>query len=190
MPSRRLLARVSCLAVSFALTVAAACGLARLGLPSGQAAAGFSLTSPDMPAGQRMPQAFTCDGSNTSPALRWGEPPPGTKALALLMVDPDAPGGTFVHWLAYNLPPLVRELKRGASLRSMPPGSREGRNGFGRLGYAGPCPPPGQVHRYVFRLYALDAPLQLPDPADLSAFASASSGHIVAEARLEVVYGR
>lgn len=125
----------------------------------------------------------TCDGRNVSPALRWSAPPAGTRSFALLMDDPDAPGGTFTHWLAWGIPGRARSLPAGR------PAPREGRNDAGRVGYLGPCPPSG-VHRYVFRLYALRAPLPLRSGASKAEFLVALRGRVLASARLLGRYGR
>jgi phosphatidylethanolamine-binding protein (PEBP) family uncharacterized protein len=97
--------------------------------------AAFGLTSPAFRQGERIPVEYTCDGANVSPALRWTAPPQGTKSFALIMDDPDAPGGTFTHWTAWNISPKARGLKQGARA------PREGTTSFGRVGYRGPCPP-------------------------------------------------
>jgi Raf kinase inhibitor-like YbhB/YbcL family protein len=144
----------------------------------------FALTSPAFPAGGTIPPAYTCDGANVSPPLRWTAPPSGTRSLALIMDDPDAPGGTFTHWTAWNIPPRARGLERGAR----PP--REGTTSFGWIGYGGPCPPPGPPHRYVFRLHALRAPLDLPRGAERAALARALRGRVLARAILVGRYGR
>jgi Raf kinase inhibitor-like YbhB/YbcL family protein len=110
---------------------------------------------------------YTCDLDNSSPELRWSDPPEGTQSLALVAEDPDAPSGLFIHWVVYSIPPSVRHLPAGVpSQESLPNGIRQGINSYGKLGYAGPCPPAGdRPHRYVFRLYALrDAP-ELPSRA-------------------------
>ncbi len=145
--------------------------------------AGFSLRSPAFPDGGRIPVRHTCDGRDLSPPLRWTAPPAGTRSLALLMDDPDAPGRTFTHWLAWNIPPSARALKAGARV----PG--EGANDAGRVGYLGPCPPAG-VHRYVFRLYALRTPLRLARGASRAEFLAALRGRVLAVARLVGRYGR
>ena len=144
----------------------------------------FGVTSPVFQRGQTIPVEYTCDGVNVSPALRWSAPPTGTKSFALIMDDPDAPGGTFTHWLAWNISPKARGLKRGAR----PP--REGTTGFARTGYGGPCPPPGTSHRYVFKLYALRAPLALPAGAGRPALERAMKGKVVRRATLVGLYGR
>jgi hypothetical protein len=147
-------------------------------------AASFSLTSPAFEPGQTIPVEYTCDGANVSPALRWTAPPGGTRSFALIMDDPDAPGGTFTHWTAWNISPKARGLKRGAR----PP--REGTTSFGRAGYGGPCPPPGAPHRYVFKLYALRAVLELPAGARRPALEKALRGKVLRRATLIGRYGR
>jgi Raf kinase inhibitor-like YbhB/YbcL family protein len=121
----------------------------------------FSLTSPAFPHGGAIPAKYTGDGPDESPPLQWMGVPEGTKALALIVDDPDAPDPaapkrTWVHWVVSNLPATVTSLKEGASRRSMPAGAREGRNDSGDVGYSGPYPPKGR-HRYFFKLYALDS---------------------------------
>ena len=110
------------------------------------------LTSEDFEENGLIPSRFTCDGGDTSPGLRWEDVPEGTRSFALSMTDPDAPGGTFIHWLIYNIGRDIRRIERGG----LPAGARQLRNDFGRERYGGPCPPSG-THRYYFKLYALDA---------------------------------
>jgi Raf kinase inhibitor-like YbhB/YbcL family protein len=110
------------------------------------------IKSNDFEDNQNLDPKFTCDGQDISPHLRWGEAPEGTKSFALSCVDPDAPGGDFIHWLMINIPATTTELPQGAAL---PPGAVEIANDFGKTSYGGPCPPSG-VHRYVFTVYALD----------------------------------
>lgn len=147
-------------------------------------AAAFALSSPAFAPGKTIPRQYTCDGANTSPPLRWGTPPARTRSLALVVDDPDAPGGTFTHWIAWGIKPSASRLAAGAH----PP--REGTGSFGRVGYGGPCPPPGAPHRYVFKLYALSAPLTLAAGADRSAFEKAIRGKVLARATLIGRYGR
>lgn len=108
------------------------------------------LRSEDFEEGGAIPPEFTCDGEGVSPRLSWEDVPPGTGSFALSVTDPDAPGGTFIHWLVYNIPGGVRRLDRGR----LPAGAVEVENDFGRARYGGPCPPSG-THRYFFTLYAL-----------------------------------
>jgi Raf kinase inhibitor-like YbhB/YbcL family protein len=145
-------------------------------------ATAFALTSPAFHAGGHIPARYTCTGGDRSPALRWSHVPRGTRALALRLDDPDAPGGTFTHWTAWNFGGT--RLATGAKLRF------EGTNSFGRTGYSGPCPPSGSVHHYVFRLYALNARLTLRRGATPHQFSAALRGHVVASARLVGVYAR
>ena len=112
----------------------------------------FKLSSPAFTDGADIPVRHTCDGEDISPRLTWIGTPKGTRSLALVVDDPDAPRGTFTHWVVYNLPPDLTELGEGTTPAA------QGRNSFGRTGYGGPCPPPGGPHRYRFTLYALDVP--------------------------------
>ena len=150
----------------------------------------FNLTSAAFQHGEVVPATYTCDGKNISPPLQWIAPPSGTKGLALIMDDPDAPMGTWVHWVLYNLPPSVQQLSDAMpSTAQWPDGTVQGTTSFRRIGYGGPCPPSG-THHYVFTLYALDVPLSLPPGADKSAVESAMQGHVLAQAQLIGTYQR
>ena len=132
-----------------------------------------------------IPKRFTCEAADVSPALAWTDPPPGTQSFAIIEDDPDAPSGTFVHWLVYNLPAAYRRLPEAVSGNDqMPGGERQGTNDFSRTGYSGPCPPPGRPHRYFIRLYALDARLDLRPAARRQELDAAMQGHILAQAEL------
>jgi Raf kinase inhibitor-like YbhB/YbcL family protein len=109
------------------------------------------LWSEDFKEGERIPRQFTCNGENINPQIRWDDIPPGTRSLALIMDDPDAPRGTFTHWAVKNIPPNVRSIERN----SLPNGAEQLMNDFRKIGYGGPCPP-GETHRFVLKLYALD----------------------------------
>jgi len=148
------------------------------------ALAAFGLASPAFHAGASIPKPYTCDGSGVSPPLRWSAPPLGTRSLALSVKDPDAPGGTFVHWTAWNISPRSRGLARG----QRPP--REGRNSAGTRGYTPPCPPSGPAHRYVFRLYALRTTLRLGPGASPGAFDGALRSQVIAVTKLVGRYRR
>lgn len=153
----------------------------------------IDLSSPAFRAGQPIPPQYTCDGEDSSPPLEWGEPPEGTRSFALIMDDPDAPAGTWVHWVVYNLPAEVRELPEGASRArasefSLPQGALQGKTSFNRTDYGGPCPPSGQ-HRYFFRLYALDFTFE-DSTLDKNALLKAMKGHILAQGELMGVYQR
>lgn len=142
-------------------------------------------------SGDEIPVRFTCDGDDVSPALAWTPPPDGTVSLALVADDPDAPRGTWLHWLLYDLPPAVRELPEGAgSGERLPAGAHQARNDFRKTGYGGPCPPPGSRHRYYFRLYALDTRLELRPSATRAQLDRAMRGHVLAEAEVMGRYGR
>ena len=140
-----------------------------------------------------IPSQHTCEGSDQSPPLAWSGVPAGTKSLALIVDDPDAPDPaapkmTWVHWVLYNLPPATRGLAAGQSRAAdLPPGAREGLNDWQRTGYGGPCPPIGR-HRYVHKLYALDTLLPVLQPATKAALERAMQGHVVAEAELVGYY--
>ena len=139
----------------------------------------------------RVPKEFTCDGEDKSPPLTWQALPNGTRALALTLTDPDAPGQTFTHWILYNLPTnnnaLPEDVPKQEELSN---GSRQGKTDFGKIGYGGPCPPPGKPHRYVFTLYALDAKLDVPAGAPRSQVESAMQDHVLARGELTARYGR
>jgi len=151
----------------------------------------FQLTSSAFGAGQAIPAKYTCTGQDVSPPLSWTDPPPGTQSLALIMDDPDAPAGVWVHWVIYNLPVTSRGLPEAVPARQpeLPDGSRQGVNSWNRSGYGGPCPPSG-THRYVFKLYALDTVLSLPAVASKAQLLNAMQGHILAQAELMGTYAK
>jgi Raf kinase inhibitor-like YbhB/YbcL family protein len=150
----------------------------------------FELTSAAFAPGEMIPRKYTCDGEDISPPLRWGDPPPDSKSLALISDDPDAPIGTWVHWVLYNLPAESRALPEAVpGDADLPDGSRNGRSSWGRLGYGGPCPP-GGTHRYFFKLYALDAVLDLGAGAGKEQLLKAMEGHILAQTEVMGVYRR
>jgi Raf kinase inhibitor-like YbhB/YbcL family protein len=145
----------------------------------------FRLTTTAFQEGGFISKKFTCDGQDISPELAWTESPAGTKGLALIMDDPDAPAGTWVHWVLYDLPGNSNGLVEGVSKDSqLPDGARQGRNDFGRIGYNGPCPPKGGPHRYFFKLYALDRKMNLKTGATKTELERAMKGHILAEAEM------
>ena len=138
-----------------------------------------------------MPRNYTCDGADVSPALAWNDPPAGTQSFSLIMDDPDAPAGTWVHWVIYDLPAQAQELREGVPKeKELKDGSRQGRNDFSRLGYGGPCPPRGAAHRYFFKLYALDTRLALQPGSSKADLEKAMKGHILAQAQLMGRYKR
>ncbi len=151
----------------------------------------FQIVSPAFSAGGTIPKKFTCDGANNSPQLTWTDPPAKTQSFALIMDDPDAPVGTWVHWVIYDLPANARELAEGVSKQEqLPSGATQGRNDFGKIGYGGPCPPPGKAHRYFFKLYALDAKLGLKFGATKSDVERSMQAHLLAQTELMGRYGR
>jgi Raf kinase inhibitor-like YbhB/YbcL family protein len=145
------------------------------------------LTSPAFEAGRTIPDGFTCDGAGANPPLRWRGTPKGTVELALIVEDPDAPGGTFVHWVAYRIDPDLRALPED----SVPAGVAQGANGVGEPGYLPPCPPAGDdPHRYRFTLYALDAPMVLDLFPTAENLRDAIRSSVIARTRLVGRYGR
>jgi Raf kinase inhibitor-like YbhB/YbcL family protein len=146
----------------------------------------MDLTSPNFEEGDRIPQEHTCDGADAPPELHWSGIPSGVVELALTCEDPDAPGGTFVHWVAWGIDPSSGRLPPDGG-----PGIRQGRNGFGNAGYGGPCPPPGHgPHRYEFTLYALDRSIDLEVGSTIEELRSAIDGHVRATATLMGTYER
>jgi Raf kinase inhibitor-like YbhB/YbcL family protein len=144
----------------------------------------LTISSPDFVNNKPIPAVYTCNGAGISPALVWNEPPAGTRSFAIIMDDPDAPGGTWVHWVLYNIPATLRGLAQAASSDArLPDGSVNGKNSWGRLGYGGPCPP-GGTHHYYFKLYALDTTLDLAANAGKQQLLSAMQGHVLAEGEL------
>jgi len=151
----------------------------------GQKASKIELKTTSFTPGSFIPKRFTCEAEDVSPALAWTDPPAGTQSFAIIQDDPDAPSGTFVHWLVYDLPAAYRKLPEALSGNDqMAGGGRQGTNDFSRTGYSGPCPPPGRPHRYFIRLYALDAKLNLRPAATRNELESAMQGHILARAEL------
>lgn len=150
----------------------------------------MKLTSSAFSEGGMIPSQYTCDGKDISLPLSWSEVPDGTKSFALICDDPDAPMGTWVHWVIYNIPDTVRQLPEAVpTTEKLNDGSLQGKNDFKRFGYGGPCPP-GGTHRYFFKLYALDTRLDLKAGATKSQLLEAMKGHILAEAQLMGKYGR
>jgi Raf kinase inhibitor-like YbhB/YbcL family protein len=153
----------------------------------------MKLSSSAFPPNADIPTPYTCEGSDQSPPLAWSGVPAGTKSLALIVDDPDAPDPaapkmTWVHWVLYNIPPATTGLDAGQSrLSDLPAGTREGLNDWQRKGYGGPCPPIGR-HRYVHKLYALDTVLPVLQPATKAALEKAMHGHILAQGELVGYY--
>ena len=152
---------------------------------------GFAIFSSSFQNGGNIPKKFTCDGSDVSPQLSWSNPPASTKSFAVISDDPDAPVGTWTHWVLFDLPPQTNTLPESLpKADKVPSGGSQGRNDFRKIGYGGPCPPAGKVHRYFFKLYALDRVLDLKPGASKSEVEQAMQGHILAKAELMGTYQR
>jgi Raf kinase inhibitor-like YbhB/YbcL family protein len=145
----------------------------------------LTLTSDAFANGQSIPAKYTCKGKNISPALAWTEPPAGTQSLALIMDDPDAPGGTWVHWVLFNIPVGTRTLPEDLHVSDI----SVGKNSWGDMRYGGPCPP-GGTHRYFFKLYALDSNLSLSPGATKDQVLKAMDGHTLAQGELVGTFSR
>jgi Raf kinase inhibitor-like YbhB/YbcL family protein len=141
-------------------------------------------------SGEMIAAKYTCDGANFSPPLEWAGSPAGTRSFALICDDPDAPMGTWVHWVIYDIPPTATMLAEGITRqKDLPGGGTQGINDFRKIGYGGPCPP-GGTHRYFFKLYALDTMLGLKPGITKDQLLKAMRGHILAEAQLMGTYRR
>ena len=150
----------------------------------------MELKSSAFAAAGMIPKQYTCDGQDISPPLNWSDVPPGTKSLALIADDPDAPMGTWVHWVVWNIPPTLRGLDENVPKRdSLPNGIKQGMTDFKKIGYGGPCPPSG-THRYFFKLYALDTTLNLPPTTIKKELEKALHGHVLQQAELIGKYAR
>lgn len=147
--------------------------------------------SPAFASNQPIPQQYTGQGDDVSPPLQWSGAPPQTKCFALICEDPDAPLGTFIHWVMFNIPPAQVVLGENvAKTGSLKDGSRQGKNSFGNIGYNGPMPPPGKPHRYYFKVYALDTTLDLGAGVGKKDLLHAMKGHVLAEGELMGTYQR
>lgn len=150
----------------------------------------LSLSSTVFREGERIPVKYTCEGQDISPPLAWGEPPEKTQAFALIVDDPDAPGGIFVHWVLFNVLADTRRLGEATTQEQLQNGALQGKTDFGRIGYGGPCPPRGPAHWYRFILYALDKPVNLKSGASQKQLLDAMEGHIIAQSQLTGTYQR
>lgn len=151
----------------------------------------FNISSTAFEEGFMIPAVHTCDGDDLSPQLHWDEEPSGTVSFALIMEDPDAPGGTFTHWIIYNLPPDVHSLEKITPIKNnLDNGGIQSKNDFGKIGYSGPCPPEGEEHRYFFKIYALNKKLSPQSIGDSWTFYDAIKGAVLAEAEYMGTYRR
>jgi len=162
--------------------LAAAAAFAVLAASSGRAQSKMEISTGAFAPGGQIPAKYTCSGDNISPMLTIRGVPPSAKALVLIVDDPDAPAGTFVHWVFYNLPPQTSQIEAGIKPdATLAEGGVQGRNDFGRAGYGGPCPPPGAPHHYRFRLFAVSSQIA-PESSTGSAVEQAMQGRVVANA--------
>lgn len=151
----------------------------------------FQIMSTAFTNGGNIPKKHACDGPDLSPPLSWKEMPAKTQTFALIADDPDAPAGTWVHWVMYNVPASTKELPEGVKKdEQLSDGALQGQNSFRKIGYGGPCPPPGKPHRYYIKLYALDTKLNLKAGASKADVESAMKSHIVGQTELMGKYGR
>lgn len=150
----------------------------------------MKITSSAFDEGAMIPEKYTCDGINISPPLKWSNAPVGTRTYVIICDDPDAPGGTWVHWVLFNLPANLKELSEGIpAVEKLPNGAWQGINDFGKTGYSGPCPP-GETHRYFFRIYALSEELKIETVKTKAALLKAMEGHILSKGQLIGMYKR
>ena len=151
----------------------------------------LQLTSSAFGQGEKIPSKFTGDGADVSPPLAWPVAPFGTRSFALICDDPDAPRGTWVHWVLFNMPSDQQALDQGVpTTEKLANGALQGTNDFGKIGYGGPAPPPGKPHRYFFKVYALDAVVPLPAGSTKSQLVNAMKGHVIDEGELMGTYQR
>lgn len=151
----------------------------------------LALASRAFANGSTIPVQYTCGGDNQSPQLHWSGVPSGSRSLALIVKDPDAPGGTFIHWVIYNMPPDRSSLPKDVAAKdNIPGGGEQGLNSRDKIGYHGPCPPPGTPHHYHFHLYALDQKLDLKPAASARQVEDAIEKHVLAETDMVGMFGR
>lgn len=183
---------IACIALLFGGTVTA-CSRPDNATVSKETKAPMTITirSSAFADGQPIPSKYTCDGEDVSPPLSWDRAPEGSKSLVLISDDPDAPGGTWEHWLLYDLAATTRDLPEAVPAKEVVlNGAKQGRNDFEQIGYRGPCPPPAGAHRYYFKIYALDRELSLKAAALKNEVEKEINGHILAEGKLMGVYKR
>jgi Raf kinase inhibitor-like YbhB/YbcL family protein len=160
-------------------------------IPPNYQGPGFMISIPAFPASGDIPTRFTCSGENVSPAIQLINTPPETKSLALIVEDPDAPGGLFIHWVLYNMPPALNDLPEAIQPAAQVPGiGDQGKTSFGSDGYGGPCPPPGSQHHYHFRAFALDLAPNLPAGLTASQLEAKIKGHVLQATDQAWVYKR
>jgi Raf kinase inhibitor-like YbhB/YbcL family protein len=179
------------LALASAASIAAGSAILDANCSTGRHTVSFVLETKAFPKGGEIPARYTCSGDDVSPAVSWSGVPQGTKSFVLIVDDPDAPSGTFTHWIVYDLPAATHQLPENVSRTDdLSGGGRQGRNDFRRVGYGGPCPPAGKPHRYFFKLYALNAALNLPAGASRKDVEGAMRGRVLAQAELMGKFAR
>jgi Raf kinase inhibitor-like YbhB/YbcL family protein len=149
----------------------------------------MTISSAAFADGQAVPDKYTCHGQDISPPLQWSGAPAQTKSIALTVEDPDAPSGTFTHWVIFDMPATTSGLSENVSkTATLPDGSEQGKNSFGNTGYNGPCPPGGKTHHYIFKVYALDAPVTLDSGSSREELLNAINRHVLAQGQLTGTY--
>jgi len=175
----------------FACRDARTSGKADTSTIEGGGAMSLMVTTTAFSPGGAIPKSYTCDGTDASPDLSWSGAPAGVQSFAMIADDPDAPVGTWTHWLIWNIPAQSPGLLKGVPKdETLIDGTRQGRNDFRRIGYGGPCPPPGKPHRYFLKVYALDTKLDLKAGANRDELERATKGHVLAQGELMGKYGR
>jgi Raf kinase inhibitor-like YbhB/YbcL family protein len=183
--------RVVVLLMTFMFTLLTVAGCQSGTEPPKEAEMVLSVSSSAFAEGEVIPDSYTCQGRDISPPLAWSQPPAGTQSLALIVDDPDAPVGVFTHWVIFNIPADSGGLPEAVPTQAeLPSGALQGKNDFGRTGYAGPCPPPGRPHRYQFTVYTLDGKLDLTADASKKQLLAAMQEHILAQGELSGIYQR
>jgi len=183
--------RVAVLLTAFMFTLVIGAGCQSRAEPPKEADMELSVSSSVFAEGEVIPDSYTCQGRDISPPLAWSQPPAGTQSLALIVDDPDAPVGVFTHWVIFNVPADSGGLPEAVLTKAeLPSGALQGKNDFGRTGYAGPCPPPGRPHWYQFTVYALDSRLDLRAGASKEQLLAAMQGHVLAQGKLSGSYQR
>ena len=183
--------RITCLVIWLAALAAMVAAQQPNQSKGGHSVMAFNVTSPAFASGAGIPKPYTCQGTDISPALAWSGQPSQTTSFALIVDDPDAPVGTWVHWVMWNIPESAHQLAENVAKHDrLDGGAMQGRNDFRKIGYNGPCPPPGNTHRYYFRLYALDVKLTLPPGAAREELEAAMKGHILAQAEYTGTFRR
>ncbi len=188
---RRRICRVVVLLTALIVTLLMSAGCQPKGELPKEAEVVLSVSSAAFGEGEVIPAKYTCQGQDVSPPLTWSEPPAGTQSLALIVDDLDAPGGVFNHWVIFNIAADSRELPEAVPAQAeLPSGALQGKNDFGRMGYAGPCPPSGRPHWYQFTVYALDSSLDLTAGVAKTQVLTAVQGHVLAQGELSGRYQR